>query len=99
MGTGSENSLGAAGPKQKILAGRRKNFLGGLAANTFGGVRNAFPFGPETDAAVDGVNLAPEAERVADHRFVSSDAPEQFLRLGQRFLGAAIERVEARTLG
>ena len=32
------------------------------------------------------------------HRFVASDAPAQFLRLGQRFLGAAIERVETVTL-
>ena len=32
-------------------------------------------------------------------RFVSSDAPEQFLRLGQRFLGSAIDRVETVTLG
>jgi glutamate racemase len=33
------------------------------------------------------------------HRFVASDAPEQFLRVGQRFLGAAIDRVEKLTLG
>jgi glutamate racemase len=33
------------------------------------------------------------------HRFVASDAPEQFLRLGQRFLGGAIERVETVSLG
>jgi glutamate racemase len=33
------------------------------------------------------------------YRFVASDAPEQFLRLGQRFLGDAIERVETLTLG
>ena len=33
------------------------------------------------------------------HRFVASDDPAQFLRLGQRFLGAEIERVETVTLG
>lgn len=33
------------------------------------------------------------------YRFVASDAPAQFLRLGQRFLGAAIERVETVSLG
>jgi len=33
------------------------------------------------------------------HRFVASDAPAQFLRIGQRFLGSAIERVETVTLG
>jgi glutamate racemase len=31
------------------------------------------------------------------HRFVASDDPTQFLRLGQRFLGDAIERVEIHT--
>jgi glutamate racemase len=36
---------------------------------------------------------------VGPHRFVASDAPEQFLRFGQRFLGAAIEQVELVTLG
>jgi glutamate racemase len=36
---------------------------------------------------------------VPRYRFVASDAPEQFLRLGQRFLGDAIERVETLTLG
>jgi glutamate racemase len=33
------------------------------------------------------------------HRFVASDAPEQFLRLGQRFLGSAVDDVETVTLG
>jgi glutamate racemase len=33
------------------------------------------------------------------YRFVASDAPQQFLRLGQRFLGEAIEDVETLTLG
>ncbi|HEY1953489.1 MAG TPA: glutamate racemase [Gemmatimonadaceae bacterium] len=35
----------------------------------------------------------------ARYRFIASDAPETFLQLGQRFLGSAIDRVEARTLG
>lgn len=33
------------------------------------------------------------------HRFVASDAPDHFLRQGQRFLGATIDRVEQVTLG
>jgi glutamate racemase len=41
-------------------------------------------------------NTTGEAPR---HRFVASDAPEQFLRLGQRFLGSTIDRVETLTLG
>jgi glutamate racemase len=28
------------------------------------------------------------------HRFIASDAPQQFLEIGQRFLGIAINRVE-----
>ena len=39
----------------------------------------------------------PDAE--PRHRFVASDDPRQFLRLGVRFLGAPIEGVEVRTLG
>ena len=33
------------------------------------------------------------------HRFIASDAPDHFLRMGQRFLGSAIECVETVTLG
>ena len=33
------------------------------------------------------------------HQFFASDAPEQFLRLGQRFLGSAIDCIETLTLG
>lgn len=32
-------------------------------------------------------------------RFIASDLPEQFLRVGQRFLGSAIDHVETVTLG
>jgi glutamate racemase len=35
----------------------------------------------------------------ARYRFIASDAPEQFLRVGQRVLGASIDRVETVTLG
>lgn len=37
--------------------------------------------------------------RRAHHRFIASDAPEQFLGVGQRFLGSAIDHVERITLG
>ena len=43
--------------------------------------------------------IAAGAGVVPRHRFIASDAPEQFLRVGQRFLGAAIEHVETVTLG
>jgi glutamate racemase len=39
---------------------------------------------------------APDAV-VPTHRFVASDDPLQFLQLGQRFLGDAIESVEVHT--
>ena len=41
---------------------------------------------------------APDASAAA-YRFVASDDPDQFLRVGQRFLGGAVENVEIRTLG
>jgi glutamate racemase len=43
--------------------------------------------------------LAHEATDSARYRFIASDAPEQFLRVGQRFLGSSIDRVETVTLG
>jgi glutamate racemase len=60
----------------------------------------------ETARVLDEHDLraAPSAGPTSDlrppaSRFVSSDSPAQFLRLGQRFLGAAIETVETVTLG
>lgn len=40
---------------------------------------------------------APESDAAPEHRFVASDDPKQFLELGQRFLGDAIERVDVHT--
>ncbi|MBC7791347.1 MAG: glutamate racemase [Anaerolineae bacterium] len=53
----------------------------------------------ETARILDSRGLRAQAETRGEHRFVASDAAEQFLRMGQRFLGAAIERVETTTLG
>jgi len=39
------------------------------------------------------------ADGDAGYRFIASDDPQQFLTLGRRFLGSAIERVEVRTFG
>jgi len=41
-------------------------------------------------------NTTPDQAR---YRFIASDAPDTFLGMGQRFLGSAIDRVEALTLG
>ena len=53
----------------------------------------------ETARVLDELGLLASSPGAGEHRFVASDAPEQFLRLGQRFLGSAIERVETLTLG
>lgn len=41
----------------------------------------------------------PARRDTAKLRFIASDAPDQFLKLGQRFLGSAIHHVETVTLG
>lgn len=43
--------------------------------------------------------IAAPAGSVGRHRFLASDDPQQFLRLGRRFLGTAIDDVEIRTFG
>lgn len=43
--------------------------------------------------------LQSERRDEARYRFIASDAPEQFLSVGQRFLGSSIDRVETITLG
>ena len=53
----------------------------------------------ETARVLSSRGLRASAQARGEHRFVASDAAEQFLRMGQRFLGAAIERVETTTLG
>ncbi len=53
----------------------------------------------ETGRVLDQHELRADASALARHRFIASDAPQQFLELGQRFLGTAIERVETLTLG
>lgn len=53
----------------------------------------------ETRRVLTDADLLAPAGNVPSHRFVASDDPRQFLALGQRFLGDAIEQVEIRTLG
>ena len=53
----------------------------------------------ETKRVLEEKELLAPKRRDAAHRFVASDAAQQFLRLGQRFLGGAIDRVETLTLG
>ncbi|HKG90251.1 MAG TPA: glutamate racemase [Gemmatimonadaceae bacterium] len=56
----------------------------------------------ETGRVLDENGLRAVEGSDPSHRFIASDAPEQFMRLGQRFLGelgSTIERVETLTLG
>lgn len=53
----------------------------------------------ETARTLASAHLAADEYAVPSHRFIASDDPLQFLQLGQRFLGGAIEGVEIRTLG
>jgi glutamate racemase len=53
----------------------------------------------ETCRILTEMGLAADPASTPTHRFVASDAPDHFLRQGQRFLGEAIERVEKLTLG
>jgi glutamate racemase len=48
--------------------------------------------------AARGIRHAARTERPR-LRFIASDVPDQFLRVGQRFLGSAIDSVETLTLG
>ncbi len=53
----------------------------------------------ETGRVLRAAGLDAEASPHTQRRFIVSDDPQQFLALGRRFLGSAIERVEVRTLG
>ncbi len=53
----------------------------------------------ETGRVLDAQSLRADDRATPRYRFIASDAPQQFLELGQRFLGSAIERVETLTLG
>lgn len=53
----------------------------------------------ETRRVLEEHGLRAPADSRPRHRFIASDAPEQFLRLGQRFLGSAVDDVETVTLG
>jgi glutamate racemase len=53
----------------------------------------------ETGEVLRENTLANETPNQARYRFIASDAPDTFLTLGERFLGSAIDRVEALTLG
>jgi len=94
----------AANVRAVVLGCTHYPLLRTLLADVLGPEVTLIDSGDATAAATAAVlayrDIAAQPQRSApSHRFVASDAPAQFLRLGQRFLGAAIERVETVTLG
>jgi glutamate racemase len=53
----------------------------------------------ETARMLETLSLRASPDVTPTYRFIASDAPQQFLRMGQRFLGESIDRVETLTLG
>ncbi|MFI5248430.1 MAG: glutamate racemase [Gemmatimonadales bacterium] len=64
-------------------------------------IDSAYATAAATRAAIGDAGLSRPTGAVPapQYRFIVSDAPDQFLRAGRRFLGSAIERVETRTFG
>ena len=75
---------------------------GAIGAVVGSGVRlidSAEETAAETAATLREKGIACDTIRTAQHRFIASDAPGQFLRVGQHFLGSTIDSVETITLG
>jgi glutamate racemase len=76
-----------------------KRVIGSVVGRDVRLIDSAEETAAETGAVLRERGLAHADTDDARYRFIASDAPEQFLRVGQRFLGAAIDRVETVTLG
>lgn len=76
-----------------------KNLIGDVMGPDVQLIDSAQETAAETARVLEAKGLRASRRLTAPHRFVASDAPEQFLRMGQRFLGTAIDRVETVTLG
>ena len=76
-----------------------KSLIGEVMGRDVRLIDSAHETAAETGRVLERAGLRAPGGLTGDHRFVASDAPEQFLRMGQRFLGTAIERVETVTLG
>ncbi len=76
-----------------------KGVIGSVVGRDVRLIDSAEETASETGAILRERGMTREAIDHARYRFIASDAPEQFLRVGQRFLGASIDRVETVTLG
>ena len=76
-----------------------KPVIGGVVGRDVRLIDSAEETAAETAATLKDAGLAHDETDTARYRFIASDAPEQFLRVGGRFLGSSIDRVETVTLG
>lgn len=76
-----------------------KKVIGGVVGREVRLIDSAEETAAETGATLAATGLTHEKPGEARYRFIASDAPEQFLRVGGRFLGSSIDRVETVTLG
>ncbi len=94
----------ADGIRALVLGCTHYPLLAPLLADLAGPEVTLIDSADETAAAVadilDALGLsAPPRATPPRHRFVASDAPDRFLALGQRFLGATLDHVEHVTFG
>jgi glutamate racemase len=76
-----------------------KKVIGSVVGRDVRLIDSAEETAAETGEVLREKGISHEATDDARYRFIASDAPEQFLRVGQRFLGASIDRVETFTIG
>lgn len=76
-----------------------KPLLGAVMGEDVRLIDSAEETAAETARTLAALDIEAEQGSGATYRFIASDAPEQFLTLGQRFLGEAIDHVETLALG
>ena len=76
-----------------------KTVIGSVVGRDVRLIDSAYETARETGEVLKRTGIMNETPNQAHYRFIASDAPDTFLTLGQRFIGSAIDRVEALTLG
>ncbi len=76
-----------------------KTVIGNVVGRDVRLIDSAYETAREAGALLRANGLENTTPNQARYRFIASDAPDTFLGLGERFLGSAIDRVEALTLG
>jgi glutamate racemase len=76
-----------------------KTVIGNIVGRDVRLIDSAHETARETGIVLAANGIDNTETNTARYRFIASDAPDTFLSLGQRFLGAEIDRVESLTLG